>query len=147
MIRTWKHTTCVSRQVLLRTRLWALVGPQSVFRRCMKQPPCLLPRCFILPVQHFSGEGCTLVWLLVILCNPVRWAITSVFSYNPGKDEKKRESPAHTCEPWWGLYNDNGKHLLASYSSLCESARFLEPGLSAKRATPQRPSTHAPCLV
>lgn len=95
MIRTQEHTTFVSGQVLLGTRTQALVWPSQCTQVLYKTTPFLLSWPLILLVQYFSGEGCTLVWSLVLLCNPERWAIASLFSYNPGKEEKKRKPRTH----------------------------------------------------
>jgi hypothetical protein len=59
-------------------------------------------------------------------------AITSLFSYSPGGDEKKEErkkekkaSRAHTYRTRVGTDNDNENHLFAFCSFLYESAEFL----------------------
>jgi hypothetical protein len=89
---TQEHTMFVSRRMLLGTRTQALVWPSQCTQVLYETTPFLLSWPLILLVQYFSGEGCTLVWSLVLLCNPARWAIASLFSYNPGKEEKKEKA-------------------------------------------------------
>ena len=73
-------------------------------------------------------------------------AITSSFSYNPWKDERKKRAE-HTRTEWgWRPHDDNENHLLAFHSFLCESAEFLAPRLCLwKGAAPPRPSRDS-CL-
>lgn len=95
-----EHATFVGWQACFRgSRLQAILPSLQECTQCWaKRAPFVFPVCLSPSplAQHLVGEGCTPVRPLVTSCNPVGWAITSLFSYTPGEDEEKRERAQHT---------------------------------------------------
>lgn len=102
------------------TRTQALVWPSQCTQVLYQTSPFLSPSLFSLSSVSLERLYSSLVTSYVMQSIIQRDGQPLHCLVITQERRKKRESPEHTCDPWWGLYNDNGNNLLISLSFLCD---------------------------